>query len=164
MGCTLETGVFCLVPDRKIPVVYCFDCCCFIFCTSPPGYAPGDDKSEEAADRRRGLLKKACSQESAVSIYADRPWSNSTSVRTPICETKCPCPFCLVLRHVIGTQKSYFVTFTLIIQYAALGETIMPFPMTLLMVEFPSCLEVYHNLLDNLPEKNKNDSFVRLPV
>ncbi len=85
MGCTLETGIFCLIPDGEIPVGYCFDCCCFIFCTSPPGYEPGDDKSEEAAGRRRGLLKKACSQERAVNVVnPDNPWSDSTSVRKPI--------------------------------------------------------------------------------
>jgi hypothetical protein len=45
----------------------------------------GDDKSEEAADRRRGLLKKVCSQERAVSWFPDDcPWSDSTSVRKPI--------------------------------------------------------------------------------
>ncbi len=86
MGCTWETGIFCLVPDGEIPVGCCFDCCCFIFCTSPPGYGPGDEKSEEAADRRRGLLKKACSQERAVNVVnaAGFPWSDSTSVRKPI--------------------------------------------------------------------------------
>ncbi len=81
MGFTLETGIFCLVSDRKICVSCCFDCCCFIFCTSPPGYEMGDDKSEEAADRRRGLLKKVCSMERAVSVTF--PWSDSTS-RKPI--------------------------------------------------------------------------------
>ncbi len=85
MGFTLETGIFGLVPDRTIPVGYCFDCCCFIFDASPPGYQMGDDESEEAADRRRGLLKQICSQERAVGIFANSyPWSNSTSVRKPI--------------------------------------------------------------------------------
>ncbi len=78
MGFTLETGIFCLVPDGEIPVGYCFDRCCFIFCTSPPGYEWGD---EESADRRRGLLKKVCSQERAVGSIAE--WSDSTSVRKP---------------------------------------------------------------------------------
>jgi hypothetical protein len=80
MGFTKETGMFCLVPDEEIPVGYSFGCCRFIFCTSPPGYEAGDDKSEEAADRRRGLLKKACSQERAVSFNIKLPWSDSTSV------------------------------------------------------------------------------------
>jgi hypothetical protein len=40
------------------------------------------------------------------------------------CETECPCPFCLVPRHVIGTQKTYFVIMALIIYYAALLENI----------------------------------------
>ncbi len=84
MGFTLETGVFCLIPDVVIPVGFCFDCCCFIFCTSPPGYEMGDDESEEAANRRRGLLKKICSQERAVSNSPNYPWSDSTSVRKPI--------------------------------------------------------------------------------
>ncbi len=85
MGCTKETGIFCLVPDGEINVGYSFDCCCFIFCTSPPGYEPGDDESEKAADRRRGLLKKACSQERAVNaVNPDYPWFDSTSVRKPI--------------------------------------------------------------------------------
>jgi hypothetical protein len=53
MGFTKEKGIFSFVPDEEIPVGYCFDCCCFIFCTSPPGYEMDDDKSEEAADRRR---------------------------------------------------------------------------------------------------------------
>ncbi len=79
MGFTLETGIFCLVPDRKIPVGYCLDCCCFIFCTSPPAYESGDDMSDEAADRRRGLLKKVCSQERAVNVNNfNFPWSDST--------------------------------------------------------------------------------------
>ncbi len=86
MGFTLETGIFCFVPDGEISVGYCFDCCCFIFCTSPPRYEPGDDKSKEAADRRRGLLKKACSQERAVNVVnPNYPWSDSTSLRKPIC-------------------------------------------------------------------------------
>ena len=80
MGFTLETGIFCLVHDRKIPVGYYFGCCCFIFGTSPPGYNPGDDESEEAADRRRGLLKKVCSQERAVGLNPNVPWSDSSSV------------------------------------------------------------------------------------
>ncbi len=84
MGCTLEIGIFRSVPDRKIPIVYCFCCFCFIFGTSPPGLEMGDDKSEEAADRRRGLLKKVCSQERAVSVRINLPWSDSTSVRKPI--------------------------------------------------------------------------------
>jgi hypothetical protein len=82
MGFTLETGILCLVSDRKTPVGCCFDCCYFIFDTSPPGYEPGDEKSEEAADRRRGLLKKVCSQERAVGSLAE--WSESTSVLKPI--------------------------------------------------------------------------------
>jgi hypothetical protein len=57
------------------------------------------------------------------------------------CENECPCPFCLVLRHVIGTQKSYFKILTFICQYAALKENIIPFLMVCL-----SCFEVYHNL------------------
>jgi hypothetical protein len=81
MGCTKETGISCLVSDGEIPVGYAFDCCCFIFVTSPPGYEPGDDKSKEAADRRRGLLKQVCSQERAVGYNINRPWSDSTSVR-----------------------------------------------------------------------------------
>ncbi len=86
MGSTLETGIFYLVHDRKIPVGYCVDrCCCFIFCTSPPGYEPGDEESEEAADRRRGLLKKVCSQERAVNMNnRTKQWSDLTSVRKPI--------------------------------------------------------------------------------
>jgi hypothetical protein len=85
MGCTLETGIFCLIPDGEIPVGYCFDCCCFIFCTSiPVGYEPGDVVPEEAADRRRGLLTKVCSKERAISSFPDHPWSDSTSVRKPI--------------------------------------------------------------------------------
>ncbi len=117
MGFTLETGIFCLVPDRKIPVGYCFGCCCFIFGTSP-GYEMGDDKSEEAANRRRGLLKKVCSQERAVTVVDDYSWSDSTSVRKPILyETECPCPFCLVPRHVIGTQQSHFVSMALTYWY-----------------------------------------------
>ncbi len=86
MGFTLETGIFCLVPDRKIPVGHCFDWLlrsCFLFCTSPPGCEMGDDESEEAVDRRRGLLRKVCSQERAVSYFA-KPWSDSTSVRKPL--------------------------------------------------------------------------------
>ena len=71
---------FLFCSDGEIPVGYCFDCCCVIFCTSPPGYEPGDDKSEEAADRRRGLLKKVCSQGSAVSQRINEPWSDSSSV------------------------------------------------------------------------------------
>ncbi len=66
------------------PVGYCFDCCCFIFCTSPPGYESGEEGSEEAADRRRGLLKTACLPESAVSVIPNSPWSDSTSVRKSI--------------------------------------------------------------------------------
>ncbi len=77
MGFTLETGIFCLVPNRKIPVGYCFDSCCFILCTSPPENRLADD---ESADRRRGLLKVACSQERAVTYFA-KPWSDSISVR-----------------------------------------------------------------------------------
>ena len=71
---------YCLVPDRKIPVGYCFDCCCVIFCTSSPGYEPGGEMPEEAEDRRRGLLKKVCSQERAVSLVSsdDFSWSDST--------------------------------------------------------------------------------------
>ncbi len=85
MGFMLETGIFCcLVPDRKIPIGYCFGCCCFIFGTSPPVYEMGDAKSEEAADRRRGLLKKVCSQERVISIRSNRPWSDSTSFRKPV--------------------------------------------------------------------------------
>jgi hypothetical protein len=93
MGFTLETGIFCLVPDRKIPIGYCCDCCCFIFCTSPPGYEMGDDKSEEAAGRRRGLLKQVCLQESAVSVSINSPWSDSTSVRKPILRNRMPLSF-----------------------------------------------------------------------
>jgi hypothetical protein len=102
MGFTLETGISCLVsdgeipvgysfdcciifgtspPDGEIPVGYSFDCCCFIFGTSPPGYESGGDESEEA---RRGLLKKVCSQERAISYNINRTWSDSTSVRKPI--------------------------------------------------------------------------------
>jgi hypothetical protein len=84
MGFTLETGIFCLVPDPKIPVGYCFDFCCLIFGTSPQGYEPGDEISEEAADRRRGLLKKVCSQERAVGFVKEYPWSDSTFVRKKI--------------------------------------------------------------------------------
>jgi hypothetical protein len=78
--------IFCLVTDGETPVGYCFDCCCFIFCTSPPAFEMGDDKSEEAADRRRGLLTKICSQERAVTLSTNpnRSWSDSTSVRNPI--------------------------------------------------------------------------------
>ena len=119
MGFTLETGIFCLAPDGEIPVGYCFDCCCFIFCTSPPGYEMGDDKSEEAADRRRGLLKKVCSQKSTVGFYADHPWSDSTSVRKPILRNWMPLSFVLVPRHVIGIQKLHFVNMRIIIHYAA---------------------------------------------
>jgi hypothetical protein len=73
MGFTLQTGIFCLVPDRKIPVGYCLNCCCLIFCTSPPGYELGDEESDEAVDRRRGLLKKVCSYERAVGSVTE--WS-----------------------------------------------------------------------------------------
>ncbi len=75
---------FCLVPDRKIPGGFCFDCCCFIFCTSTPGYEMSDDKSEEASDRRRGLLKQVCSQERAVIFSSNQPWYDSTCIRKPI--------------------------------------------------------------------------------
>jgi hypothetical protein len=54
------------------------------FGTSPPGNEPSDDESDEAADRRRGLLKKVCSQDRAVSFDYNRPWSDSSSVRKPI--------------------------------------------------------------------------------
>ncbi len=86
MGSMLETGIFCLVPDGEIHVGYCFvlTAGCFIFCTSAPGYEPGDDVSEEAADRRRGLLKKVCSQERAVGSTPTYPWSDSASIRRPI--------------------------------------------------------------------------------
>ncbi len=84
MGFTLETGIFRLVHDRTIPVGYCFGCCCFIFGTSPPGYEPGDDESEEAADHRRGLLTKVCSQKIAISAIDNMPWSDSTSVWKPL--------------------------------------------------------------------------------
>ncbi len=43
------------------------------------------------------------------------------------CSTECPCSFCLVPRHVIGTQKSYFVNMALIFLYAAKLENIPPF-------------------------------------
>ncbi len=92
MGFTLETGIFCLVPDRKIPVGYCFDCCCVIFCTSSPGYEPGGEMPEEAEDRRRGLLKIVCSQEKALSI-SNAPWSDSTSVWKPILRNWMPLSF-----------------------------------------------------------------------
>jgi hypothetical protein len=84
MGFTLETGIFCSVFDGKTPVGYCFDCCYFyfIFDTSPPGYEPGNEESEEAANRRRGLLNKVYSQERAIGSRAE--WSDSTSVRKPI--------------------------------------------------------------------------------
>jgi hypothetical protein len=84
MGYTLESGIFCMFPDGEMPIGYCFDRCCFISYTSPPGYEPGDDKSEEAAERRRGLLKKACSQERAVPPGNKLAWSDSTSVGKPI--------------------------------------------------------------------------------
>ncbi len=95
MGFTLETGIFCLISDGKTPVGYCFDCCCFIFDTSPPGYELGDDESEEAADRRRGLLKKACTQDRAVLFYTrqDVSWSDSTSVRKSIIRNWTPLSF-----------------------------------------------------------------------
>ncbi len=93
MGYTHKTGIFCLAPDRKIPIGYCFDCCCFIFHTSPPGYELGGDESEEAADRRRELLKKVCSQERAVSFNIKLPWSDSTSVRKSILRNWMPLSF-----------------------------------------------------------------------
>ncbi len=37
MGFTLETGLFCLVPNGEIPVGYCFDCCCFILVSALQG-------------------------------------------------------------------------------------------------------------------------------
>ncbi len=93
MGCTLETGISCLVPDTKVSVGNCFGCCWFIIDTSPPGYQMDDDKSEKAADRRRGLLKKVCSQERAVSLRINRPWSDSTSVQKPILRSWMPLSF-----------------------------------------------------------------------
>jgi hypothetical protein len=60
------------------------------------------------------------------------------------CETECPCLFRLAPRHVIGTQKSHFVFLHRIYQYAAF----------LMNMVCPSCLEVYHNLLYDLPPQN----------
>ncbi len=82
--------------------------------------------------------------------------------KTNIAKLNAQCPFCLVPRHVIGTQKSYFVVdLEILTQYAAFGENITPF-LTLLLV-CPSCLEVYHNLLYDLPPQ-KNNRRMRLPV
>ncbi len=63
------------------------------FCTSPPGYEMGDDKSEEAADRRRGLLKKVCSQERGIPENPNYNWSDSSSVWKPILRNWLPLSF-----------------------------------------------------------------------
>ena len=156
MGFTLETGIFCFVPDGEIPVGYCFDCCCFIFCTSPPGYETGDDKSEEAADRRRGLLKNVCSQERVVGLNPNFPWSDSSSVWKPILLNWMPLSF------LSSTSACYWdpeVAFRRHDSYrpicTSLGEEYTPFS-PVCECSYPSCLEVNHNLLYDLPPKTKN--------
>jgi hypothetical protein len=51
------------------------DCCFMFVCHSPPGYELGypEYRTEEAQDRRRGLLKEACSQQKAIFVWAK--WS-----------------------------------------------------------------------------------------
>ncbi len=68
------------------------------------------------------------------------------------CETECPSPFCLVPRHVIGTQKS------LIIHNAALGESLEPF-LGFLMV-CSSCFEVCHNPPPPLRSSTQNQKII----
>ncbi len=147
MGCAKETGIFCLIPDRKIPVGYCFDCCCFFFCTSPPGYEMGDDKSEEAANRRRGLLKIVCSQERAVSLRTNEPWSELTSVWFSILLNWMPLP-CLP-----STSACYWDPRFAFPNYSLCSYLVQEYTAFSASGECPSCLEVYHNLLYDLPLK-----------
>jgi hypothetical protein len=70
--------LFWFLTERYLLVTVLIDCCCFDFCTSPPGYETGDEESEEAAERRRGLLKQVCPQE-RVAGY-NLKWSDSTSL------------------------------------------------------------------------------------
>ena len=140
MGFTLETGIFSFVPDKEIPAGYCFDCCCcFIFCTSPPGYEMGDDKSEEAANRRRGLLKKVCSQERAIGQNLNIPWSDSSSVWKPILRNWMPLSFlsstsaCYWDPEVAFREVGYRPICTIV-----LGEEYTPFN-TFSECSYPSC-------------------------
>ena len=151
MGSIKETGILCLVPYGEITVGYCF-ACCFFFGTSPPGYEPGDEESEEAADRRRGLLKKVCSQGSAVSQRINEPWSDSTSVRKPILLNWMPLSF------LPSTSACYW-------DPEAKSRKIDSYPQCSLQEEYnafswwknglsPSCLEFYHNSPSRSPPTN----------
>ncbi len=53
----------CVSPRRERYVLTTYVDCCFRACPSPPEY-----QTEEAQDRRRGLLTEVCSQERAISL------------------------------------------------------------------------------------------------
>ncbi len=91
-------------------------------CPSPPGYELGypEYQTEEAQDRRRGLLKEVCSQERAIS-EREKDWSVFSFQNTNTSWTQGILFYFLLLlarRHVIGTQKLHVEELELWLWYA----------------------------------------------